>query len=684
MISLLFIISAGQVSQGISQNRGKPYYGVPLGALHYSDGNIRAEVYAANEYTIVFHRFTHRPRQLGCTSMIIGPPRETDHDAVNGSVFLSISQPMVASQSTKRRFIRQVPFAIFGMRNWPVEFDHLELRKDELIQIIYKDDKAPIPSQQKDPFAGIEIDMNSSEDVTPKTKDIHIEGIIDIDIIHSSTITTTNSNINFPSVDSTHDDFSSESVNEISLFDTNATNIFDGSEEPMAVPYDLQQLNPIASRVLANKNATTVADRSEEELIFGSTESTKVQAGNFHTSTEFEASAAVATTTHENEFVKNLLTATARNENGIRSEDEKAAANEMKNIVKTGDSSARFANDGAFSNRGNIYSLEQTKSIPHSEEKKVQKSNKLDRKDKGFPVMLGQAKSEKWLQESLRQQIVGKEIKVKPGKSAVATDDYILSDEFFETDESMVFVSTQNDIMSTTPLSKESTPLYWVIQDPRLEKRKRMELLKKTKHEKNLNPKSITATANESNRKVYVDRRYELPLIEDKTVVFSIANDAKITEYQWIALRDHCAQKTIPLLSLKGIDPPREEKIGPLLGQSHNVTSHRVQILNCNTIFIPNFVFNQGDDPPETYFYAGIGHFPNKIEKKIRAYVVGQPPDQPLRNYKGENVMIRLPKTYRTFDIDFISVFNEIEGRSYGHVVTPSLLVPPCNDYDAI
>lgn len=62
--------------------------------------------------------------------MIIGPPRTADHNTVNGGVFLSISQPMVASQpTTRRRFTRQVPFNIFGMRNWPVEFDHLELRK---------------------------------------------------------------------------------------------------------------------------------------------------------------------------------------------------------------------------------------------------------------------------------------------------------------------------------------------------------------------------------------------------------------------------------------------------------------------------------------------------------------------------------------------------------------------------
>lgn len=51
-----------------------------------------------------------------------------------------------------------------------------------------------------------------------------------------------------------------------------------------------------------------------------------------------------------------------------------------------------------------------------------------------------------------------------------------------------------------------------------------------------------TVTTTEPRLKVHIDRRFELPLIEDKTVVFSVTNDAKITEYQWVALRDHCAQ----------------------------------------------------------------------------------------------------------------------------------------------
>lgn len=54
--------------------------------------------------------------------------------------------------------------------------------------------------------------------------------------------------------------------------------------------------------------------------------------------------------------------------------------------------------------------------------------------------------------------------------------------------------------------------------------------------------------------------------------------------------------------------------------------------------------------------------------------------DEPLRNYNGEDVLIRLPKGYRTFDVDFISIYNTDEQKSFGHVLIPSLLVPPCSD----
>ncbi|MCP9266480.1 hypothetical protein DINM_022041 [Dirofilaria immitis] len=592
-------------------NNNKPYYGVPLGALHYSDGSTRAEVYAANEYTIIFHHFTHRPRQLGCTSMIIGPAQTTDRNTVNGGVFLSISQPMVASQPTTKKIYSTSAFYHF----W-----HARM----LTLIIHKDGKEPILSQQKDPFAGIEIDMKSSENITPKTKDIHIEEIGSPKIIDSSTVSTTNSNPIFASISITqNDDFSSESMNELTPFDTNAINIFDDSEIFVKIRDDVKQSNFTMESNITNADTTTIATNTKE-FTSDSIKSTRSESKNFHVDVEFGDGDRVKTAMHVNEISKRLLPVSEENEHDTRNKQEGKVGNKINDAMKIDDSSEKFADD--------VFS-------------ETEKPNKFGRKDKGFPVMLGQPKPGKWFKKSLQQPNVEKLIK---DSDKSATDDYILSEKVFETDEGEVFVSTQNAAATMTPLYRESTPLYW------------------NKHENNLDHKA------ELRRKVYIDRRFELPLIEDKTVVFSLTNNAKITEYQWIALRDDCAQRTIPLLSLKGIDPPHEEEIGAFW------------ILNCNTIFIPGFIFDQGNDPQGTYFHAGIGHFPDRIEKQVRAYVVGQPHDQPLRNYKGENVMIRLPKTYRTFDIDFISVFNEIEGYSYGHVITPCLLVPPCNDYDAI
>lgn len=71
--------------------------------------------------------------------MIIGPTRIADLNTVGGGIFLSISHPTVTFQrNTGRRYIRQVPFTVFGMSNWPVQFDHPEFRKGFFKKIFKK------------------------------------------------------------------------------------------------------------------------------------------------------------------------------------------------------------------------------------------------------------------------------------------------------------------------------------------------------------------------------------------------------------------------------------------------------------------------------------------------------------------------------------------------------------------
>ncbi|VDM42538.1 unnamed protein product [Toxocara canis] len=312
-------------------------------------------------------------------------------------------------------------------------------------------------------------------------------------------------------------------------------------------------------------------------------------------------------------------------------------------------------------------------------------------------------------------------VKVIIAGSESEKDELILSDKFFETDN-VVPVSTQGFSMPAPP--SKSTPLYYVIEDPRAKRRRQKERMKvsyvitEIQGAINAIPENerTTTTGQRVAASMHFDRKYALPAVEDKTAAFALTNGAKIVDYQWIGLYNQCKKRAIPLLSLKGIDPPREEKIAPISGWSHNITSYRVQVLNCNSLLIPGFVYNDTGAPagctigcrvhfllvltilasitarhihpfiqkifPGTFFYVGIGHFPDNIEKQVRAIVVGHPVDEPLRSYFREDVMLRLPKTYRTFDIDFLSIFNDVEQRSYGHVIIPSLLVPPCSEDD--
>lgn len=149
-----------------------------MGALHYSAAGTSAEVYAADEYTIVFNHFTHRPQKLGCTSMMIGPPRAEDNDDVipGHGILIGIAQPLMSMKH--RRSKRQ-----FGMwrMNLPRQFDHLFMEPTNGSNLV-------IPKKEKKAFSGIRIQHESKE-----TKDITIAPQTSSTSTASSTTTTTES-----------------------------------------------------------------------------------------------------------------------------------------------------------------------------------------------------------------------------------------------------------------------------------------------------------------------------------------------------------------------------------------------------------------------------------------------------------------------------------------------------------
>ncbi|VDM75837.1 unnamed protein product [Strongylus vulgaris] len=81
----------------------------------------------------------------------------------------------------------------------------------------------------------------------------------------------------------------------------------------------------------------------------------------------------------------------------------------------------------------------------------------------------------------------------------------------------------------------------------------------------------------------------------------------------------------------------------------------------------------------DTFFFVGTGNITHVIQQ-TKARTIGYELGDPLDSYKGDDVMVRLPKGIRTFDVDFLTIYNEDEKKYYAHAELPSLLVPPCVD----
>lgn len=150
---------------------------MPLGALHYSAAGTSAEVYAADEFTIVFNHFTHRPPRVGCTSMMIGPPRSEDsEDVVPGhGVLIGIAQPLLTMHKRSKR-----QFGLWKSNsNLPRQFDHLFMAPS--------DGTTTAPAADKKAFSGIRI---QHENNNKETKDITMAPSTTTTTISSTTKTT--------------------------------------------------------------------------------------------------------------------------------------------------------------------------------------------------------------------------------------------------------------------------------------------------------------------------------------------------------------------------------------------------------------------------------------------------------------------------------------------------------------
>ncbi|XP_063984535.1 protein Skeletor, isoforms B/C-like isoform X1 [Diachasmimorpha longicaudata] len=160
----------------------------------------------------------------------------------------------------------------------------------------------------------------------------------------------------------------------------------------------------------------------------------------------------------------------------------------------------------------------------------------------------------------------------------------------------------------------------------------------------------------------------------NKDFTLTLPDNKKITDIKWFAIYDLSNQNTFGDVNIPDeFDPPSPQRISQLSKRSHEVTSEAVVILDAKTISIPGFYYDGlGND---TYFWVGAGPQPSTTGSKV--------PDEygyldPLRHYKGEDIVIQLPGEMTIHNINWLSVFDVATKSNYGSVVIPEgLNVPP-------
>jgi BRCT domain type II-containing protein len=103
--------------------------------------------------------------------------------------------------------------------------------------------------------------------------------------------------------------------------------------------------------------------------------------------------------------------------------------------------------------------------------------------------------------------------------------------------------TTPIQISTTLATPSTSTPLFYVIEDPREARRlARLHRLKEAGFVMEPITKSTAKTTTVSTTTPSFLDDFELPEVTDKIAAFALSNGAKLKDYQWFGVYDHCSQ----------------------------------------------------------------------------------------------------------------------------------------------
>jgi len=159
---------------------------------------------------------------------------------------------------------------------------------------------------------------------------------------------------------------------------------------------------------------------------------------------------------------------------------------------------------------------------------------------------------------------------------------------------------------------------------------------------------------------------------EDFTL--TLPSKRRITDIKWFAVYDISTQNNFGDVYIPSeFEPPGHQALAKMQGNTNNINSDKVIVMDSKTIMIPAFTYDgQGG---EVMFFAGEGPQPSS-----RGFVV---PDElgylaPLGIYYENDVVLQLPGDKTVFQIDWLAVYDMKNQKELAYViVNQGLNVPP-------
>ncbi|KAL7302503.1 hypothetical protein TKK_0005146 [Trichogramma kaykai] len=160
----------------------------------------------------------------------------------------------------------------------------------------------------------------------------------------------------------------------------------------------------------------------------------------------------------------------------------------------------------------------------------------------------------------------------------------------------------------------------------------------------------------------------------NKDFTLTLPDGKKISDIKRFAVYDLSTQQAYGDITIaEEFDPPAPRRIAQLSTLQHNVSSESIVVLDAKTISIPALTYDGlGED---THFFVGQGSRPSPngvIVPDEHGYL------DPIRAYKGVDVVIVLPGDLTISKINWLSIYDVKSKTNYGYVSIPEKLsVPP-------